>query len=255
MSSPTWTPDALASERRPYDGRVWRAVESQSLVSTMKLVDTLDEQAVLEDLVESAKPPVPAACRGLHYLLATPFRYDSLYPHGSRFRRAGRTPGVFYAAEVPATALAEAAFYRILFFAASRGTPWPTNPTDLTLFSTALRTEAALDLTEPPLARDRARWTDPLDYAATQALADVARDAGGRLIRYESIRDPERRANVAVLDCSAFSEARPVETRAWRLHLSASGAQALCAFPPERIGFSRDTFAADPRLAYMNWDR
>ena len=43
----------------------------------MKLVDTLAEQALLEDLIESSKPPVPVECRHLHYLLSTPFRYGA----------------------------------------------------------------------------------------------------------------------------------------------------------------------------------
>ncbi|WP_372425385.1 RES family NAD+ phosphorylase [Salinarimonas chemoclinalis] len=255
MSSPTWTPDALASERRPYRGRIWRVVESQSLVSTMKLVDTLDEQAVLEDLVEAAKPPVPERCRGLHYLLATPFRYDAPYPRGSRFRRAGRTPGVYYAAETARTALAETAFYRILFFAASPGTPWPANPTEFTLFAVDVETDAALDLTAARLVRDRARWTDPVAYDATQDLAAAAREATLRIVRYASVRDRDEGVNVAVLACEAFSTSTPTETRTWRLHLSATGGQAICAFPPDRIGFARDAFADDPRLAGMVWER
>ena len=149
MSSPTWTPAALKSELRPYERRVWRLVEAQHHVSTLKLVDSLAEQSALENLIEKAKPPVPVECRGLHYLLSTPFRYDAPYPVGSRFRRAGRTAGVFYAAEAPETAVAEMAFYRLLFFAESPLTPWPVNPSEYTAFSAAVRTERALDLTRP----------------------------------------------------------------------------------------------------------
>ena len=65
----------------------------------MKIVDTLAEQSLLEDLLERTKPPVPAECRELHYLLSTPFRYGAPYPTGSRFRRAGFTAGVFYGSE------------------------------------------------------------------------------------------------------------------------------------------------------------
>ncbi len=101
MSLPIWTPAALASEARAYRRHVWRLVEAQHRVSTLKLVDTLEEQALLEDLIEATKPALPPEARGLDYLLATPFRYDAPYPVGSRFRRAGRTPGVFYAAETP----------------------------------------------------------------------------------------------------------------------------------------------------------
>ena len=117
MSSPTWTPAALRSELRPYEQRVWRVVEAQHHFSTRKIVDTATEQNLLEDLIEKAKPPVPIECRGLDWLLSTPFRYDAPYPIGSRFRRAGRTAGVFYAAETPETAVAEMAFHRLLFFA------------------------------------------------------------------------------------------------------------------------------------------
>ena len=102
-------------------------VEAQHRVSTMKLVDSLEEQELLETLLETSKPPFPPACRHLDWLLATPFRYGAFYPTGSRFRRAGMTPGVFYAAEGLATAVAEMAFYRLLFFADSPATPWPVN--------------------------------------------------------------------------------------------------------------------------------
>ena len=43
-----WMPPALASEASRWAGSLWRVVESQSQVSTLKLVDTLDEQAILE---------------------------------------------------------------------------------------------------------------------------------------------------------------------------------------------------------------
>ena len=106
MSLPIWTPAALSSEARPFAGPVWRFVEAQHRVSTLKLVDTLDEQALLEDLLEESKPVLPPECAGLDYLLATPFRYGAVYPYGSRFRRAGRTLGVYYAALSVETALA-----------------------------------------------------------------------------------------------------------------------------------------------------
>src|SRR3546814_15761180 len=96
MSSTTWTPTALAAEARRWSGEAWRMVEAQHAAATMKLVDGIEEQLLLEEMIEAAKPPLPAAARGLHYLLATPFRYPPL-PSGSRFRAAGE-PGVFYAA-------------------------------------------------------------------------------------------------------------------------------------------------------------
>jgi hypothetical protein len=255
MSSLTSTPAALASELRAYDGRGWRFVEAQHLVSTLKLVDSLAEQALLEELIETTKPPLPAECRHLDYLLATPFRYDAEYPRGSRFRRAGRTPGVFYASEQPQTAIAEIAFYRLLFFAESPATPWPKNAAEYTGFAALVSTAHALDLTAPPLDADRLTWTDPLDYQACQNFADSAREAGALLLRYESVRDPQRRANLAVLSCAAFAAPAPMERQTWRIRLSAHGVQALCEFPRESVEFSTAAFANDPRMAMLKWER
>lgn len=253
MSSPIWTPDALSSEARPYARKCWRLVEAQHRVSTLKLVDTLDEQALLETLIEDTKPPVPPECAHLDYLLATPFRYGS-YPHGSRFRRAGRSPGVFYASEHWRTAVAELAFYRLLFFADSPDTPWPSDAGEYTAFSVMLSTPLALDLTAPPLSRDAALWRNTTDYAATQAIADTAREAGLMLIRYGSVRDPQGGMNVAALSCAAFARPKPVDRRSWRLRVGAFGVQAICEHPVERLGFPRDAFD-DPRLDGMRWER
>jgi len=248
-------PAELSSELRPYRGECWRVVEAQHLVSTAGLVDTLAEQKLLEDLLEASKPALPAECAHLDYLLATPFRYGPEYPNGSRFRRAGKTPGVYYAAESPETAIAEMAFYRLLFFAASPETPWPGNAPEFTAFAANVETKAMIDLTAMPLARDRAAWTDPLDYARCQQLADAVRAVGGEVIRYESVRLPDAGANMAILTCRAFASPEPIRRQTWRMHFSSSGVRAICEFPGAGIEFGRDAFAADPRLAGMKWAR
>ncbi len=63
MSSSTWTPAALSSEARPLSGTCWRLVEAQHRVSTLKLVDTVEEQ------IQATKPPLPPGAERLHYLL------------------------------------------------------------------------------------------------------------------------------------------------------------------------------------------
>jgi RES domain len=224
-------------------------------VSTLKLVDNLAEQQLLENLIEGTKPAVPPECRHLDYLLATPFRYGVEYPKGSRFRRPGKTLGVFYAAETPQTAAAEMAFYRLLFFAESPATPWPSDAAEYTAFAVSVATDFLLDLTEPPLVADRTPWTDPIDYQPCQALAEACRAARAEAIRYESVRDLEGRANLAILTCRVFAEPRPVERQTWRLRLSPSGVQAICEFPNLGLEFGRNAFAADPRIANLNWAR
>lgn len=224
------------------------------MISTLKLVDTLAEQALLEQLLDDSKPPVPPECRQLHYLLATPFRYGAPYPTGSRFRRAGLTPGVFYASHTSSTAIAETACHRLLFFADSPETPWPVNAGEFTAFAVRVRTAAGLDLTTAPFDRQAAAWVHPTDYGGCQDLADAARAAGVQVIRYRSARDA-RGVNIAALSCAAFGSREPLDRQTWRLHLGSSGAQALCNNPRLRLEFDRTAFARDPRIAALRWER
>ncbi|MEX0970157.1 MAG: RES family NAD+ phosphorylase [Paracoccaceae bacterium] len=240
--------DMHRSEFSSYQGRGWRVVEAQHKVATMKLADTLDDQALLESLIEASKPPLPEACHHLDYLLAAPFRYKP-YPNGSRFRRAGHSPGVFYAAQKLETALAEAAFYRLLFFAESPATPMPRAPFEVSVFAAALGTSALLDLTVQPYAAQSAQWTHPTDYTTTQALEGKARAAGAQIIRYQSCRCPKRGANIAVLACSAFARPAPVARQSWWLNISQTHVQARCEHPDRAVEFARAWFATDPRLA------
>lgn len=220
----------------------------------MKIVDTLAEQARLEELLEESKPPVPAECRHLHYLLFTPFRYAAKYPRGSRFRRAGMTPGVFYASQTVATAVTEMAFARLLFFHDSPATPWPVNPVEHTAFQIRFRTARGLDLIAEPFNRERARWMDPTDYGSCQDLAEASRAARVEAIRYASARDPGG-VNIALLTCAAFSAAAPSVYQTWQLHLDSRGVRAVCADPERRLEFDRRFFAGDPRIAALRWER
>jgi len=222
-------------------------VESQSRASTLPLTDTLEEQALLEELIEEVKPPFPKECEGLHYLLKTPFRYAP-YPFGSRFRRAGQREGVFYAAKRIETAVAELAFYRLLFFRESPGTKLPARPVEHTAFSVRVK-GGALDLTRPPLDRDHFRWQDLTDYAACQDLADQARAGGVDLLIYRSVRDPKGGDNVALLTSKAFVDPIYRRQETWQLFVRSRTVQATREFPPAAYEFAVADFADDPRLA------
>ncbi len=242
-----WTPPALASEARAWSGDLWRVVESQSRVATLKLVDTLDEQAILEAELEGSKPLIPTSCAGLDYLLATPFRYAP-YRHGSRFRRARQTEGCFYAAERVETAVAEEAFYRLLFFLDAPAARRPANAQERSAFRVPAGTEHAIDLTIPPLDCDAALWGHLTDYGPCQALADAARAAGVEAIRYPSVRDPGGGANFALLSPAAFRATRPELSETWHVFLREASVQAVREMPRRMLEIPFSAWAADPRV-------
>jgi hypothetical protein len=165
------------------------------------------------------------------------------------------TLGVYYASETVPTAVAEMAFRRLLFFAESPKIPWPVNAADYTAFAAAYATARALDLTVAPFAAERSVWTHPTHYGPCQDLAEAARGVEIAVIRYESARDPERGANLALLTAGVFTSPNPTDRQTWRIRLGPSGVQALCDFPAMRLGYDRVVFAADPRIAGLVWER
>ncbi len=214
MSSSTWTPRAVASEAAPCKLELWRAVEAQHVVATRALVDSLAEQEVLEAILEESKPPVPADAAGYDYLLYTPFRYPPSR-YGSRFR-SYNDPGVWYGAEAVRTSCAELGYWRWRFVTDSRGLA-RLDGVAHTIFQAVAR-GSAVDLRAKPFSRDKKAWSNQDDYSACHALARSARAAEVRIIRYESVRDPERDGCAAVLDCRSFGGNGDVRQRqAWFL--------------------------------------
>jgi hypothetical protein len=195
------TPSALASEVRPYRGRVIRIVEGQHLISTNRLASNSADQALLEALADDVKPQMPEAAGRLPWLLAAPFRYGLGRP--SRFRAADVLPGIFYAAEDVETAVAETAHWRLVAFSRSPGFQRPKTPTPMSAFSVMVAADTALDLTVGALTAEVDRWTHPTDYSATQQLAAEARKLGVAAIRAPSARR-QGGVNVAVLEPAAL---------------------------------------------------
>jgi hypothetical protein len=202
-------------------------VESQHIAATMKLVDNLDEQDLLESLLESSKPPHPDDIAGLDYLLATPFRYDPKRG-GSRFR-AVTDPGVFYGAESVRTAGAELGYWRWKFLKDAVDLE-RLEPVAHTAFWVEVATPV-VNLQRPPFDADAAIWQHPSDYGATQQLARVAREAGVGGILYRSVRDPQPSWCLALLTPAGFAKPKPhTERQIWYLAVS-----------PHEITLRRDT--------------
>ena len=208
------------------EGEAIRVVESQEQVATNSLVDDLAEQSLLEEMLERSKPPLPAGMEGSHYLLTTPFRYPPL-SRGSRFGRRFE-PGLFYASQKPATALAEAAYYRFVFWSGMEESP-PSSGllTQHTVFAVNYSTATGLQLQRPPFAAYETLLTDPTDYAVTQQLGSAMRAEGVSAFEYVSARDANKGINVALYSPEAFKDKRPLYQQSW-----------LCETRPDKVIFA-----------------
>lgn len=208
-----WAACREAALPGPLGGTVLRLVESQEQVATNRIVRGLEEQALLEEMLEATKPPVPAEAARLHYLLATPFRYPPLR-YGSRFG-SRHEASLFYAARKTSTVLAEAAYYRFVFWHGMETPPAAAFNTQHTLFACTIRSARGLRLQDPPFAAFRAVLTHPADYGATQRLGTALRAAGIEAFEYVSARDREGGLNVALFTPAALASRRPTMTQEW----------------------------------------
>jgi hypothetical protein len=194
-------------------GAIYRLVESQEQVATNSLVRTLAEQALLEELLESSKPPLPTTGRGLHYLLATPFRYPPL-PYGSRFGTRFE-PSLFYGARSAPTTLAESAYYRFVFWSGMALPPAAPLHTRHTMFRAEISTRQGLQLHRPPFDEFAGTLTHRSDYVATQALGRAMRAAGIAAFEYRSARDPAAGINVALFTPETLARRAPAILEEW----------------------------------------
>lgn len=248
MVSEIWRLCAGEKQVRPLQGWLVRLVESQEQVATLQLVDTLEEQALLEELLESSKPPLPESAEPLHYLLKTPFRYPPLR-WGSRFGRR-HEPGLFYAALKLETAMAEGAYYRCVLWS-GMAVPPPSGRilSEHASFEAAWKVERGVRLQEPPFSDYERALTDTADYRVAQELGSAMRGAGVQAFEYRSARCPQRGCNVALFTPRAFIEKRPRNLTPWLCETTAS----YVAFKPAHVPgspkvFARELFLVDGRL-------
>lgn len=201
-------------------GRLFRLVESQLQAATLSLVDTLAEQALLEQMLEDTKPAVPANAEHLHYLLQTPFRYPPL-KWGSRFG-AVHEPAIFYGGASLAATLAESAYYRFIFWQSITA---PAVKSVLrsghTLFSVAYYTGRGINLQQPPFGQYQTELTSKTDYRHTQQLGSAMRSAGVEAFAYQSARATGTELCVGLFTPTAFASTEPDHSSQWLCELNA----------------------------------
>ena len=243
-----WAGLLAATQPIRLTGTLRRLVESQEQVATNRLVASLAHQAVLEDMLEETKPPLRRGTERLHYLLATPFRYPPL-KFGSRFGKRSE-PSLFYASLETRTVLAEAAYYRFVFWYGMVEPPPGKLDTQHTLFGAEYRTKRGLQLQNPPFAAHAQVIAHPRDYSASQALGASMRDAEIEAFEYPSARDPERGINVALFTPAALIGARPVFQDPWLCELTAEHVRFHSAHGRQDYDFPLEIFRIDGNLPW-----
>ena len=216
---PDWITQSLAEHEHGLESDVWRAVDGLDNLATLRLVDTLAELQVLEQILAHSLPPLPLLPPGgapLEPWLGTPFRHTA--PQPSRFRPA-QTTGIWYGADYPEAACAEAGYWRWRFLMDSEGLRGGHLLGTQTVFH-AVVSGPCLNLESPPWNDHAAVWSDPRDTRACLALAALARAQAVQWIRYPSARSPEAFC-AAVFDPQALSVVAPHAQETWVLKVSA----------------------------------
>lgn len=236
-SKPDWLRLIKKAPKATLAGQLWRMVESQSQVATIELVDSLQEQAILEQLIEVSKPPRPESAENLHYLLATPFRYPPLR-WGSRFGQR-HEPSIFYGSLTAETVFAEAAYYRLLFwFGMADPPPEQQLITQHELFSARYRCSPGLKLQKRPFDRHYSIIAHRKEYGMTQVLGAAMRAVEVQGFEFPSARCPDSGINIGLFTPSALAGQRPDQQQRW-----------VCEIVPKMI-----RFRGEGRLVEFPWD-
>nr|WP_315188672.1 RES family NAD+ phosphorylase [uncultured Albidiferax sp.] len=213
---PDWITQSLAEYEHGLESDIWRAVDGLEGLTALRLVDTLAELQVLEQILAASLPPLPTGTAHLEPWLTSPFRHTVLHP--SRFRPA-QTTGIWYGADSPEAACAEVGYWRWRFLTDSDGLRGSHLVGPLTLFH-AVVSGLCLNLESPPWHDHAAVWSDPRDTRACLALADLAQAQSVQWIRYPSARSPDGFC-AAVFDPQALSVVAPHAQETWVLKVSA----------------------------------
>jgi len=204
VTSPTVAPEPPFDEAWFRSGvrlrteALWRGVEAQHVIASMKLVDNADEQQLLEEMLETSKPAPPRTAHPLHYLIFTPFRYRPSHP--SRFRPA-HSPGMWYGAVELETACAEVAYWKWRFLMDSEALADQALHTQHTFFQAEV-SGRCINLGTRPWSASAPRWQHPTDYSACHRLAAAARLHEVAWIRYASARRQRGVCGVALVPTS-----------------------------------------------------
>jgi len=222
----------------------FRIVESQQQIATTRIVDSLEEQAILESLLESTKPSLSNKTEHLHYLLSTPFRYPPL-KHGSRFG-SHFEPSLLYGSKSIETVLIECSYYRFLFW---NGMSLPPKSkkfiTEHTLFAGRYFSEKGLRLHHSPFDLYSETLRDPGNYLNTQTLGKAMREGEVEAFEYQSARDAKKGINIALYTASALIVNEPLYKSQWICSTTENNVRFVSRDDSKVYGFNINEFTVN----------
>ncbi len=219
----------------------YRIVESQQQIATTRIVDSLEEQAILEFLLETTKPPLSEKPKQLHYLLSTPFRYPPL-KHGSRFGSRFE-PSLLYGSKSVETVLIECSYYRFLFWNGMAEPPKSKKfITEHTLFSARYYSEQGLLLQNTPFTEHAEQLRNRASYQCTQALGVAMRGAGVTAFEYFSARDSNKGINIALFEAEALIVNEPLYKSQWICSTTSNNVRFVSRDDSKVYGFNINEF-------------
>jgi len=206
MGVDIWTQCKGINFLTSYKGIAWRLIQAQDNISTRKLVDSLEEHRILEELIDSTKPSNFDDSSNYHTLLSTPFRYPPLQ-YGSRF---GKTTehSLWYGSFNMYTAMAEKAFYQFNFLRASEA-EFGTVELSLTAFSAHVQSDRMIMLTDSPFSDYKEIISSPVSYETSQILGSAMRKNNIEVFAFHSARDPKHGVNMALFTPIPFIQKKP----------------------------------------------
>lgn len=208
MDKIIWNKSKAQQHIETFCVEAYRIVEAQHINATRSLVDTDEEQEILEDLLENNKPTIELKNKTqYHYLLFSPFRYPPL-PHGSRF--ASRfEPSLWYGSIELKTALAETAYYRLYFLNGTSAKLEIINSW-FTSYQASIKTTRGLDLTKNVFNAYRNKLSSPTEYSYSQEFGQAMRAHFVEAFAFYSARSKSNGVNIGVYTLNAFSKKKPL---------------------------------------------
>lgn len=228
---------------------ICRIIEDQSKSSTRDLVDDLHEHDILEEILETSKPPMPTHnSRGkITWLLATPFRYAPL-KGGGRFHSIDEQ-SIFYGSLKMETAMAEIAYKRFVFRENTKAKLVPST-IEYTKFNAKVDTKNGIDLTSAPFKKHTSKISNPISHDDSQILGRSMRKEDVEAFLFYSARVRDE-VNCGLISTEAFANNKHYGEESWTLFDSKEVVEFYKKLPMQKgkkLAFGRSLFLVDGQL-------